>query len=79
MIHSCVLIKFLFSVKFYDRAERHELKSQLWLFFSPFLFPPKKRRKKKRRINSKNCDQKPFYSIEFEFYEFHKLVIGMKN
>ena len=25
-----------------DRAERHDLKSRLWLFFSPFLFPPKK-------------------------------------
>ena len=23
-----------------DRAERHDLKSRLWLFFSPFLFPP---------------------------------------
>ena len=25
-----------------DRVERHDLKSQLWLFFFPFLFPPKK-------------------------------------
>ena len=36
-----------------DRAERHDLKSRLWLFFSPFLFPPKKRGKKKRRMNIK--------------------------
>ena len=27
-----------------DRAERHDLKSRLWLFFSPFIFPPKKKR-----------------------------------
>ena len=26
-----------------DRAERHELKSRLWLFFFPFLFPPLKK------------------------------------
>ena len=42
----------------YDRAERHDFWPQLWLFFSPFLFPPKKREKKKRRMVSKNCDQK---------------------
>ena len=41
-----------------DRAERHDLKSLLWLFYSPFLFPTKKRGKKKRRINSKNRDFK---------------------
>ena len=43
--------------KNYDRAERNDLKSRLWLFFPPFLFPPKKG-KKKRRINSKNRDFK---------------------
>ena len=37
---------------FLDRAERHDLKSRLWIFFSPFFFPPKKR-KKKRRMNRK--------------------------
>ena len=36
-----------------DRVERYDLKSQLWLFFSPFLFPPKVRGKKDRRMNSK--------------------------
>ena len=41
-------------VKLLDRAERHDLKSRLWLLFSPFLFPPKRRGKKKRRMNSKN-------------------------
>ena len=41
-----------------DRAERHDFWSRLWLFFPPFLFPPKKRGKKKRRINIKNRDQK---------------------
>ena len=40
-----------------DQAERHDLKSLLWLFFSHFLFPPKKG-KKKRRMNSKNSDFK---------------------
>ena len=28
---------------FFDRAERRELKSRLWLFFSPLLFPPQKK------------------------------------
>ena len=42
----------------YDRAERHDLKSPTWLFFSPFLFLPKKRVKKKRRMNIKNRDVK---------------------
>ena len=27
-----------------DRAERNNFWPQLWLFFSPFLFPPKKKR-----------------------------------
>ena len=36
-----------------DRAESHDLKSRLWLFFSPFLFPPKQRGKKKGRMNCK--------------------------
>ena len=31
----------------WDRAERHDLKSGLWLFFTPFLFLPEKRGKKK--------------------------------
>ena len=31
--------------------------SRLWLFFFPFLFPPKKR-KEEMRMNSKNRDQK---------------------
>ena len=26
-----------------DREERHDFKSRLWSFFSPFLFPTKKR------------------------------------
>ena len=32
--------------KNYD-PERHDLKSRLWLFFSPFLFPPKKEGRRK--------------------------------
>ena len=43
----------------YD-SERHDLKSQLWLFFSPFLFPLKKRGKKKRRMNNQSCDFKSY-------------------
>ena len=30
-----------------DRAERHDLKSRLLLFFSPFHFPPKKEGRRK--------------------------------
>ena len=37
-----------------DRVVKHDLKLRLWLFFPPFLVPPKNRRKKKRRMNSKN-------------------------
>ena len=34
-----------------DRTERHDLKSRLWLFFYPFLFPLKKEgRRKGERI-----------------------------
>ena len=36
-----------------DRAEKHEFLPQLWLFFPPFLFPPKKRGKEKRRMIAK--------------------------
>ena len=39
----------------FDRAEMHYLKTRPWLFFSPFLIPPKKREKKKKRMNSKSC------------------------
>ena len=46
-----------------DRAERHDLKPRLWLFFSPILFLPKKRGKKKMRMNSKNCDFKSCLSV----------------
>ena len=37
----------IFSWDYKDRAERHDLKSLLWLFFSLFLFPPKKEGRKK--------------------------------
>ena len=30
-----------------DDPERHDLKLRLWLFFSPFLFPPKKEGRRK--------------------------------
>ena len=30
-----------------ERAERCDLKSRFWLFFSPFLFPPKKEGRRK--------------------------------
>ena len=35
------------SIKERDRAERHDFKSRLWLFFSPFLFPPKEKGRRK--------------------------------
>ena len=58
-----------------DRAERHDLKSRLWLFFSPFLFPPKKRVKKKRRMISKNRDFKPNLSARSKVYGLLQLRI----
>ena len=42
----------------FDRAERHDFLPRIWLFFSPFLVPPKKRGKKKRRMNGKSRDFK---------------------
>ena len=41
-----------------DRVVRHDFWQRLWLFFYPFLFPPKKRGKKKGRMNRKNFDEK---------------------
>jgi hypothetical protein len=43
LVSGCVLYKWIQV----DRAERHDLKSRLRLFFSPFLFPPKKEGKRK--------------------------------
>ena len=37
-----------------DRADRHDFWPRLWLFSSPFLFPPRKRGEKKRRMNRKH-------------------------
>ena len=34
------------AIFFTDQAERHGFWPRLWLFFSPFLFPPKKKRRK---------------------------------
>jgi hypothetical protein len=31
-----------------DQSERHEIYPRLWLFFSPFLFPPKKKREEEK-------------------------------
>ena len=38
-------------------------KARLWLFFSPFFFPPKK---EKRRMNSKNRDFRSCLSARFQ-------------
>ena len=37
----------------FDRAERHDLKLQLWLFFSTFPFPPKKEGRRKGEREAK--------------------------
>ena len=59
-----------FLVFTFDRAERHEFWPRLWLFFSPFLFPPKKRGEKKSRMNSKKRDQKSCLSARsFTFFD----------
>ena len=34
--------------KLIDLAERHDLKSRLWLCFTPFLLPPKKKEEKEK-------------------------------
>ena len=43
-------IKFLQVYKFIccDRAERHEFGPRLWVFFFPFLFPPKSKREEEK-------------------------------
>ena len=51
-----------FGFKCFDQTERHYFWARLWLFFFPFLFPPKKG-KKKRRNNGKNRDQKSCLSV----------------
>ena len=56
MVKILIYLRVTESVLF-DRAERHDLKSGFWLFFSHFLFFSKKR-KKKRKINRKNRDFK---------------------
>ena len=72
-----------------DRAERHDFWPRLWLFYFPFLFPPKIRGKKKRKMNSKNCDQKSFLSARsliryliiliFLVEKISKTIITLKN
>ena len=56
-----------------DDPERNDLKSRLWLFFSPFLFHPKKRGEKKRRMNSKNRDFKSCLSKSSVQYCYHNI------
>ena len=40
------------------------LLTTIWIFFFPFLFPPKKRGMKKRRMKSKNHDKKSCLSAQ---------------
>ena len=58
-------MSFVFENLFKNQSERHDLKTRLWLFFSPFLFPPKERGKKKRRM--KNRDQKSCLSARSSY------------
>ena len=70
-------------VSLFDRAERYDLKSRLWLFLSPFLFPPKNRGMKKGKMNSKNrilshaflLDQ---FILYFTIYEMN-IIYFFKN
>ena len=51
-----------------NRAERHDLKSRLWLFF-PFFSSSLKRVKKKGRVNNKNRDLKScLYARSYSVY-----------
>ena len=59
-------------IKYGNRAERHDLKSRLWLFFSSFLFPLNKRGKKKRRINRKN-DFKLSFLVNMTKFVFQRI------
>ena len=53
--------------QFSDRAERHDLRSRLWLFVSLFTSLLEKRGKKKRRMNIKNREFKSCFSAPSNF------------
>ena len=57
------------------RAERHDLKSRLRLFFS---LPSKKRGKTKRRMNSKNRDFKSCLSVQSKIRGTNKIFVDCK-
>ena len=63
----------------WDRAERHDFRSILWIFFSHFLFPDKKRGKKKRRMNSQNRDQKTCLSARSFLRSDDALTFGLNE
>ena len=47
-----------------DRAERLDFWPLLWLFSSPFLFPPKKEERRKREWIAKNLIKSPAFLLD---------------
>ena len=43
-----LFIQINISIYLYDQTERHDFWPWLWIFFSPFLFPPKKKREQEK-------------------------------
>ena len=73
-----IQIFLFFLEKLFDRAGRHDLKSQLLLFFSPFIFPPKKKREEEKENEQHTVKWRLQYKKRYkEFCQF-RLILPIK-